>query len=58
MVYECVDRVGGLLMYGILSMKFEKNVVECWIKFLMQEGIDFVINIEIGVDIIVDEFKE
>lgn len=23
-VYECVDRIGGLLMYGIFNMKLEK----------------------------------
>lgn len=57
-VYERADRAGGLLMYGIPSMKLEKNVVERRIKLLTQEGIDFVTNTEIGVDITADELKE
>ncbi|KJD52477.1 glutamate synthase, partial [Bacillus amyloliquefaciens] len=57
-VYERSDRPGGLLMYGIPSMKLEKSVVERRIKLLTQEGIDFVTNTEIGKDITADELKE
>ncbi len=45
-------------MYGIPSMKLEKSVVERRIKLLTQEGIDFVTNTEIGVDITADELKD
>ncbi|MCY7834504.1 NAD(P)-binding protein, partial [Bacillus spizizenii] len=54
-VFERADRAGGLLTYGIPNMKLEKGIVERRIKLLTQEGIDFVTNTEIGVDITADE---
>lgn len=57
-VFERSDRAGGLLTYGIPNMKLEKGIVERRIKLLTQEGIDFVTNTEIGVDITADELKE
>ncbi|HWL23199.1 MAG TPA: glutamate synthase subunit beta [Ureibacillus sp.] len=56
-VYERADRLGGLLMYGIPNMKLEKDVVERRINLLRQEGIDFVVNAEIGKDISAEELK-
>ncbi|MDM5334890.1 glutamate synthase subunit beta [Ureibacillus composti] len=56
-VYERADRPGGLLMYGIPNMKLEKEVVERRVNLLQQEGIDFVLNTEVGVDITGEQFK-
>ncbi|MBB6638377.1 glutamate synthase subunit beta [Cohnella thailandensis] len=50
-VYERSDRLGGLLMYGIPTMKLEKHIVERRIEILKAEGINFVTNTEIGKDI-------
>jgi len=50
-VYERTDRIGGLLMYGIPNMKLDKNVVERRVDILRKEGIEFVVNTEIGRDI-------
>ena len=51
-VYERADRVGGLLMYGIPNMKLDKKkVVQRRIDLLIQEGVKFVVNTEIGKDI-------
>ncbi|THF74561.1 glutamate synthase subunit beta [Cohnella fermenti] len=50
-VYERADRLGGLMMYGIPTMKLEKNIVERRIELLRAEGITFVTNTEIGKDI-------
>ena len=47
-VFERNDRVGGLLMYGIPNMKLEKNVIERKINIMKAEGIEFVINADIG----------
>ncbi len=47
-VYERADRIGGLLMYGIPSMKLEKAVVERRINLLQQEGIKFVTRAHVG----------
>lgn len=56
-VYERADRPGGLLMYGIPNMKLEKDVVERRINLLRQEGIEFVLNTEIGKDISPEDLK-
>lgn len=56
-VYERADRAGGLLTYGIPNMKLEKDIVERRVNLLRQEGIDFVLNTEIGKDITADELR-
>ncbi|WP_136605919.1 glutamate synthase subunit beta [Paenibacillus dokdonensis] len=50
-VYERSDRIGGLLMYGIPSMKLDKAVVQRRVDLLAAEGIRFITNTEIGKDI-------
>ncbi|WP_099156867.1 glutamate synthase small subunit [Virgibacillus ndiopensis] len=57
-VYERADRAGGLLTYGIPNMKLEKDVVERRVRLLEQEGIDFVLNTEIGKDVSAAELKD
>ena len=50
-VYERSDRVGGLLMYGILNMKLEKHIVDRKIKVMEAEGIVFKTGVDVGKDI-------
>ena len=57
-VYERSDRAGGLLTYGIPNMKLEKDVVARRIALLNQEGIDFVLNAEVGKDITKEELQD
>src|ERR1043166_7574868 len=47
-VFEKSDRVGGLLMYGIPNMKLDKQIVQRRVDLLKQEGIQFIVNTEIG----------
>ncbi|MDA1372164.1 MAG: glutamate synthase subunit beta [Proteobacteria bacterium] len=47
-VYERDDRVGGLLMYGIPNMKLEKAVVDRRVDLLREEGINFIVNADVG----------
>src|SRR5574341_134459 len=49
-VYERADRIGGLLMYGIPNMKLDKKVVQRRIDLMAEEGVKFVVNAHIGVD--------
>lgn len=56
-VYERDDRIGGLLMYGIPNMKLEKEVVERRVKLLEDEGIQFIVNTEVGKDISAEELQ-
>ncbi|MCT2536356.1 glutamate synthase small subunit [Aquibacillus koreensis] len=57
-VYERADRAGGLLMYGIPNMKLEKDVVQRRIDLLQQEGVEFILNTEVGKDISAEALKE
>ncbi|RCI06281.1 glutamate synthase [NADH] [Rhizopus stolonifer] len=50
-VYDRNDRMGGLLMYGIPNMKLDKKIVQRRLDLLAAEGINFVPNAHIGVDI-------
>ncbi|ESO94104.1 hypothetical protein LOTGIDRAFT_239527 [Lottia gigantea] len=50
-VYERNDRIGGLLRYGIPTMKLGKDVVQRRVDILAKEGIEFKTNTEIGVTV-------
>ena len=50
-VYERADRIGGLLMYGIPSMKIDKSVLERRINILREEGIEFQTSANVGQNI-------
>ena len=47
-VYERDDRIGGLLMYGIPNMKLDKAVVDRRVNLLAEEGVEFVVNADVG----------
>ena len=47
-VYERDDRIGGLLMYGIPNMKLEKDIVDRRVNLLREEGVEFVVNADVG----------
>lgn len=50
-VFERNDRAGGLLQYGIPTMKLSKEVVQRRVKLMQREGIDFRLNCHVGKDI-------
>ena len=50
-VYERSDRAGGLLMYGIPNMKLDKRLVQRRVDQMAAEGVTFVTNTEVGVDL-------
>ena len=56
-IYEREDRVGGLLMYGIPNMKLEKWVIDRRVKILQDEGIEFVLNANVGGNVSAEELK-
>src|SRR5450432_1253517 len=47
-VFERDDRIGGLLMYRMPSMKLEKPIVERRVKLPAQEGVNFVTSTWVG----------
>lgn len=50
-VFERNDRIGGLLQYGIPTMKLSKQVVQRRVSLLAAEGICFKTNVDVGKDI-------
>ncbi|KAJ1453254.1 hypothetical protein M885DRAFT_619146 [Pelagophyceae sp. CCMP2097] len=56
-VYEREDEVGGLLMYGIPNMKLDKETVRRRVNLLKEEGIEFVTNAHIGVNVDVNVLR-
>ena len=57
-IYDRYDRPGGLLIYGIPNFKLEKFVVERRSKLLKASGIKFVLNVEIGKDLTLENLKK
>ncbi|KAL1139053.1 hypothetical protein AAG570_009114 [Ranatra chinensis] len=57
-VFERNDRIGGLLQYGIPSMKLSKEVVQRRVKFMIDEGIEMKTNINVGKDIAAKELYD
>src|ERR671919_1590477 len=57
-VYERADRIGGLLMYGIPNMKLDKGVVQRRVDLLAAEGVKFITNTVVGIDIPAATLKE
>src|SRR6185503_5219063 len=56
-VFERADRVGGLLRYGIPEFKLEKRFLDRRLNLMMEEGVTFRTNANVGVDISVAELK-
>ena len=54
-VDEIEDRLGGLLMYGIPNMKLDKKIIERRIQLMKEEGIIFITNKNVGVDLTKEE---
>ncbi len=49
-VFEKSDRIGGLLRYGIPNFKMEKHLIDRRIEQMTREGVEFVVNANIGVN--------
>jgi len=56
-VYDLNDRMGGLLMYGIPNMKLDKTVVQRRLDLMAAEGITFMPNTHVGVDVDVSQLR-
>nr|SVE75564.1 EOG090X0OE5 [Daphnia dolichocephala] len=50
-VYERDDAIGGLLQYGIPTMKLSRGVVERRVKLMEKEGIIFRTGVNVGKDV-------
>ena len=50
-VYERNDAIGGLLQYGIPSMKLSRQVIQRRVDLMEREGITFKTGVNIGKDV-------
>jgi glutamate synthase (NADPH/NADH) small chain len=57
-VYEKNDRIGGLLRYGIPNFKLEKHILDRRIQQMRAEGVTFVANAHVGVNLPVEKLTE
>jgi glutamate synthase (NADPH/NADH) small chain len=57
-VYEKSDRIGGLMRYGIPSFKLEKHILDRRIEQMRGEGVTFVPNAHVGVNVDVQKLRD
>ena len=57
-VFEKEDKIGGLLRYGIPNFKLEKNIIDRRVNILKKEGIKFITNANVGVNISISELED
>ena len=57
-VFERADRIGGLLRYGIPEFKLEKRLLDRRLDLLVEEGIIFKTNANVGVDLTVAQLRD
>ncbi len=57
-LFERDDRIGGLLRYGIPEFKMEKRVLDRRMQQMQAEGVEFVVNAHVGVNVEVDELRQ
>ena len=50
-VFEKNDRAGGLMIYGIPNFKLDKKIVERRTEWLLESGVKFNLNMEVGKNV-------
>ena len=56
-LYEKADRIGGLLRYGIPNFKLEKHLIDRRLAQMEAEGVKFVTNAHVGVNVDVEQLR-
>jgi len=56
-VYERDDRIGGLLRYGIPEFKMEKKILDRRLNIMLEEGVMFRTNANVGINVSVEELR-
>jgi glutamate synthase (NADPH/NADH) small chain len=57
-VYEKNDRIGGLLRYGIPDFKMEKHWIDRRLAQMSAEGVAFVTNAHVGVNLALETLRK
>lgn len=56
-VYDMMDKMGGMLRYGIPQYRLPKEVLDKEIAIIEKTGVKFVNNVKLGVDFTVESLK-
>jgi len=56
-LFERSDVIGGAMRYGIPDYKLPKTYIERRVKQMQAEGVNFVVNTNVGIDISVEDLK-
>ncbi|MCZ7647017.1 MAG: glutamate synthase subunit beta [Planctomycetota bacterium] len=56
-LYERSDRIGGLLRYGIPEFKMEKKYLDRRLNQMAEEGVEYVANAHVGVNVSVEDLR-
>jgi glutamate synthase (NADPH/NADH) small chain len=56
-LFEKNDRIGGLLRYGIPNFKMEKHLIDRRLRQMEAEGVRFITNAHVGVNISVEDLR-
>ncbi len=56
-LFEKNDRIGGLLRYGIPNFKMEKHLIDRRMRQMEAEGVRFITNAHVGVNVQVEELR-
>jgi glutamate synthase (NADPH/NADH) small chain len=57
-VFEKADRIGGLLRYGIPDFKMEKHWIDRRLEQMAAEGVEFVTNAHVGVNLPLEALRQ
>lgn len=57
-VYERADKAGGCMRYGIPDYKLPKSYIERRVEQMKAEGVTFIMNTHVGIDISIEDIKE
>ena len=57
-LFEKWDRIGGLLRYGIPDFKMEKWLIDRRMEQMTAEGVKFVTNAHVGVNVPIEDLKK
>jgi glutamate synthase (NADPH) small chain len=57
-VFERADEIGGLLRYGIPDFKLDKQILDRRINLMMEEGVKFQTNVNVGETLSIEQLKE
>ncbi len=57
-LFERDEGLGGLMRFGVPDAKLEKRIIDRRIEVLAQEGIEFVLDTDVGVDLMAEQLCE